>query len=111
MHFEGTPAIENLSACCAIVAEATKEMATLNVIPHIGPASMREHLADGAEVLVALGVPEEELVQVRGVLDRREVHTCAATTFMRPHHFKENSSFLYFKQDPAFLYWFICHFQ
>ena len=81
MHFEGTPAIEDLSAGCAIVAEAAKEMPTLNVIPHIGPASMREHLADGAEVLVGLGVLQEELVQIRGILDRREVHTCAATSF------------------------------
>ena len=79
MHFEGTPAIENLSAGCAIVAEATKEMATLNVIPHISPASMREHLADGAEVLVAFGIFGEKLVQVRRLSDAGEVGTCAAS--------------------------------
>ena len=79
MHFEGTPAIENLSAGCAIVAEATKEMATLNVIPHIGPASMREHLADGAEVLVAFGIFGEKLVQVRRLPDASEVGTCEAS--------------------------------
>ena len=79
MHFEGTPAIENLSAGCAVVAEAAKEMPTLDVIPHISPASMREHLADGAEVLVAFGIFGEKLVQVRWLPDASEVGTCEAS--------------------------------
>ena len=111
MHFKSTFAIEDLATSRAGVGEAAEEVSTFNVVPHIGSPAVGEDLADGAEILVALGVLQEELVQVRGVLDRREVHTWAATTFMRPHHFKENSSFLYFKQDPSFLYWFICHFQ
>ena len=56
MHFKGTPAIENLSTGVAAVAEATKEMPAFDVVPHIGPASVREHLADGAEILVVLGI-------------------------------------------------------
>ena len=111
MYFKGTFAIENLAASRAGVREAAEEMSTFNVVPHIGSPSVGEDLADGAEILVALGVSQEELVQIRGVLDPREVHTCAATTFMRPNPFKRDSSFLYFKHHPSFLYWFICHFQ
>lgn len=84
MHFKGTFAIENLATSCAGVGEAAEEMSTFNVVPHIGSPAVGEDLADGAEILVALGVPQEELVQIRGILDRREVHTWAATTFMRP---------------------------
>ena len=79
MHFEGTPAIENLSTGCAVVAEATKEMPTLDVIPHVCPASVREHLADGAEVLVAFGIFGQELVQVRRLPDAGKFCTCEAS--------------------------------
>ena len=84
MHFKSTFAIENLATSCAGVGEAAEEMSTFNVVPHIGSPTVGEDLADGAEILVGLGVLQEELVQVRGVPDPREVHTCAATTFMRP---------------------------
>ena len=80
MHFEGTPAIENLSTGGAVVAEAAKEMPTLDVIPHIRPASVRENLADGAEILVALCILGEELVQVRRLPDAGEVGTLTAAT-------------------------------
>ena len=84
MHFKGTFAIEDLATSRAGVREAAEEMSTFNVVPHIGSPAMGEDLTDGAEVLVAFGVSQEELVQIRGVLDLREVRTCAATTFMRP---------------------------
>ena len=84
MYFKGTFAIENLAASRAGVREAAEEMSTFNVVPHIGSSAVGEDLADGAEILVALGVSQEELVQVCGVPDRREVRICAATTFMRP---------------------------
>ena len=79
MHFEGTSAVENLSTGGAVVTEAAKEMSTFNVIPHIRPASVREHLADGAEVLVAFRILREELVEVRRLPDASEVGTCGAT--------------------------------
>ena len=56
MHFKGTPAIENLSTGFAAVAEAAEEMSTFDVIPHIGPASVREHLAYRAEILVVFRI-------------------------------------------------------
>ena len=111
MYFKGTFAIENLATSCAGVGEAAEEMSTFNVVPHIGSPAVGEDLADGAEILVGLGVLQEELVQVRGIPDRREVHTLCSHNIHAATSFKKNSSFLYFKQDPAFLYWFICHFQ
>jgi len=85
VHFKGTFAIEDLATSRAGVREAAEEMSTFNVVPHIGSTAVGEDLADGAEILVALGVPQEELVQIRGIPDLRKVHTCAATTFMQPH--------------------------
>ena len=64
MHFKGTFAIENLATSCAGVGEAAEEVSTFNVVPHIGSPAVGEDLADGAEVLVGLGVPQEELVQI-----------------------------------------------
>ena len=116
MNFKGTFAIENLATSRASVREAAEEMSTFNVVPQISSPAVGEDLADGAEILVALGVPQEELVRVCGIPDRREVHTLcshnihAATSFKKDSSKKDSSS-LYFKQDPAFLYWFICHFQ
>ena len=112
MHFKGTFVIENLATSCAGVREAAEEMSTFNVVPHIGSPAVGEDLADGAEVLVALGVPQEELVQVRGILDRREVHTCAATTFMRPHPLRRTLLLCTLSKTlPFCVHWFICHFQ
>lgn len=84
MYFKSTFAIENLATSRAGVREAAEEMSTFNVVPHIGSPAVGEHLADGAEILVALRVSQEELVEIRGVPDFREVNTCAATMFMRP---------------------------
>ena len=93
MHFKGTFAIENLATSRAGVREAAEEVSTFNVVPHVCSPAVGEDLADRAEILVALGVPQEELVQICGIPDCREVRTCAATTFMRPHPFKKDSSF------------------
>ena len=78
MYFKGTFAIENLATSRASVREAAEEKSTFNVVPHIGSPAVGEDLADGAEILVALRVSQEELVQVCGVPDPREVHTWAA---------------------------------
>ena len=88
MYFKGALAIENLATSRASVREAAEEMSTFNVVPHIGSPSVGEDLADGAEILVVLGVPQQELVQIRGVPDPREVRTCTATAFMRPHRLR-----------------------
>ena len=93
MYFKSALAIENLATSCAGVREAAEEMSTFNVVPHIGSPAVGEHLADGAEILVALGVSQEELVQVCGVPDPREVRTCAATMFMRPHPLRRTLPF------------------
>ena len=79
MHFKGTSAIENLSTGGAVVTEAAKEMPTFNVIPHIGSASVWEHLADGADILVAFRILCQELVEVRRLPDAGKVGTCGAT--------------------------------
>ena len=79
MHFKSTFAIEDLATSCAGVGEAAEEVSTFNVVPHIGSPAVGEDLADGAEVLVALGVLQEELVQVRGVPSPHPVqpqHSC-----------------------------------
>ena len=93
MYFKGTFAIENLATSRAGVREAAEEMSTFNVVPHIGSPAVGEDLADGAEIFVALRVSQEELVQVCGVPDPREVRTCAATMFMRPHPLRRTLPF------------------
>ena len=56
MYFKSALAIENLATSCAGVREAAEEMSTFNVVPHIGSPAVGEGLADGAEILVVLGI-------------------------------------------------------
>ena len=65
MYFKSALAIENLATSRAGVREAAEEMSTFNVVPHIGSPAVGEDLADGAEILVALRISQEKLVQIR----------------------------------------------
>ena len=85
VNFKSPPAVKNFSTIVAVVREAAEEMPAFNVVPHIRPASVGEDLADGADVLPALIIFGEELVQVGRLPDLGKVATCAATKFMRPH--------------------------